>query len=185
MSFLLLALAVLVLPGRRSPCARLRPPVPPTAQPRRAKRSPPDPLALAETWDLFAAALRSGLPVPSALHAVLPGTPPGAAERLGQVRDLLALGADPATAWDPALDHPATAPLARSARRTARSGAALADQVADLAARLRAGAADDAESRAQRAAVLVAGPLSLCFLPAFLCLGVAPVLIGIASGLNR
>jgi hypothetical protein len=57
----------------------------------------------------------------------------------------------------------------------------LAGAVADLAADLRARAADEAEARAQRAAVLVAGPLALCFLPAFLCLGVVPVVLGLAG----
>ncbi|MFD1151692.1 secretion system protein, partial [Saccharothrix hoggarensis] len=52
---------------------------------------------------------------------------------------------------------------------------------ADLAATARAAVSDQAEARAQRAAVLVAGPLALCFLPAFLCLGVAPVVIGLVG----
>ncbi|MEU4741125.1 secretion system protein, partial [Actinosynnema sp. NPDC023658] len=66
----------------------------------------------------------------------------------------------------------------------ARSGAALAGAAADLATEARAKVADQAEARAQRAAVLVAGPLALCFLPAFLCLGVVPVVIGIVSGVS-
>ena len=39
---------------------------------------------------------------------------------------------------------------------------------------------DSAQARAQRAAVLITGPLGLCFLPAFLVLGIAPVVIGLA-----
>ncbi|MEU6149872.1 type II secretion system F family protein [Actinosynnema sp. NPDC047251] len=133
------------------------------------------------TWDLLAAALRAGLPVATAVHAVRAGAPPGPGAYLRKVGDLLALGADPAAAWAAALDHPDTAPLARAARRSARSGAALAGAVADLAADLRARIDDQAEARAQRAAVVVAGPLALCFLPAFLCLGVLPVVIGLAG----
>ena len=34
-----------------------------------------------------------------------------------------------------------------------------------------------------RAAVLVTAPVGLCFLPAFLAVGVAPVVIGLADGL--
>jgi hypothetical protein len=33
--------------------------------------------------------------------------------------------------------------------------------------------------------VLIAAPLGLCFLPAFLLIGVVPVLIGLAGGLMR
>ncbi|MEU4801145.1 type II secretion system F family protein [Actinosynnema sp. NPDC023587] len=147
----------------------------------RAKSPPSDPFALAATWDLLAAALRAGLPVATAVRAVVAGAPAGPGSCLRKVGDLLALGADPATAWTAALDHPDTAPLARAARRSARSGAALAGAVTDLAAELRARADDQAEARAQRAAVLVAGPLALCFLPAFLCLGVLPVVVGLAG----
>ena len=43
----------------------------------------------------------------------------------------------------------------------------------------------DAEHRAaaaaERAGVLIAGPLGLCFLPAFICVGVVPVVIGLAG----
>lgn len=144
-----------------------------------------DPFAAAAAWDLLAAALRAGLPVPEAVRAVLPGVPAAAAGRLREVVDLLTLGADPVEAWATALAHPDTAALARAARRTARSGAALAGAAADLAAEARAGVADQAEARAQRAAVLVAGPLALCFLPAFLCLGVVPVVIGVVSRVSE
>jgi pilus assembly protein TadC len=41
--------------------------------------------------------------------------------------------------------------------------------------------AEAAEARAQRAGVLIAAPLGLCFLPAFLVLGVVPVVIGLAG----
>ena len=47
--------------------------------------------------------------------------------------------------------------------------------------RLRAELLDSAQARAQRAAVLITGPLGLCFLPAFLVLGIAPVVIGLAG----
>ncbi|GGP36136.1 type II secretion system F family protein [Saccharothrix coeruleofusca] len=181
MSPLLLALALLVLPAGRPALDRLRPP---PARRTRAKPPPPDPFALAATWDLLAACLRAGLPVAGALHAVLAGVPPGPAGRLRRVCHQLALGVDPATAWAPALAHPDTAPLARAAKRSARSGAALADAVTDLARDVRAALADEAETRAQRAAVLVAGPLALCFLPAFLCLGVLPVVLGLVRTLT-
>jgi pilus assembly protein TadC len=39
-----------------------------------------------------------------------------------------------------------------------------------------------ATARARRAAVMVTAPLGLCFLPAFLAMGVLPVVIGLADG---
>jgi Type II secretion system (T2SS), protein F len=152
---------------------------------RLARRGPPppDPLHLAATWDLLAACLRAGLPAPAAIRAVSGVAPVGCAEALRRTAELLALGSDPVRAWAPALADPTTAALARGARRSARSGTALAGVAAGLAGRIRADAADAAEARAQRAAVLITGPLGLCFLPAFLCLGVVPVVVGLADRL--
>ncbi|MCP2164631.1 type II secretion system F family protein [Goodfellowiella coeruleoviolacea] len=148
--------------------------------PRPARRSATDP-HLATCWELLAACLRAGLAVPTAVRAVAEAVPGPAGQVLRRVADLMALGADPVRAWTPALAHPDTAPLARGARRSARSGAALAGVAAELAERVRGQAADQAEARAQRTAVWVTGPLGLCFLPAFLCLGVLPVVVGLAG----
>ncbi|MFI7675129.1 type II secretion system F family protein [Actinophytocola sp. NPDC049390] len=152
---------------------------------RRARRPPAaDPMTVAATWDLLAACLRAGLPVPTAMTVVADELPAEAARALRSSADLLALGADPATAWEPATSCPDTAPLARGARRTTQSGTALADLVTDLAAKVRTAAADNAEATAQRAGVLITAPLGLCFLPAFVCLGVAPVIAGLAGQMS-
>jgi hypothetical protein len=144
-----------------------------------------DPLRLAAGWDLLAACLRAGMPVPTAVRVVADRMPGGTALRT--TADLLALGADPTVAWRPVADVPRTAALARSARRAARSGTELAAVASDLAEEVRQEANDASEARAQRAGVLVAGPLGLCFLPAFLCLGIAPVIAGLVGrlGLTR
>ncbi|HEV7649371.1 MAG TPA: type II secretion system F family protein [Actinophytocola sp.] len=144
----------------------------------------PDPLGLAATWDLLAACLRSGLPVPAAVTAIADDLPADAGRALRATADLLAMGADPVDAWAPAMTCPHTAALARGARHTARSGTALADIVAALATTVRDSAGDAAEARAQRAGVLIAAPLGACFLPAFICLGIAPVVAGLADQLS-
>lgn len=144
----------------------------------------PDPLRMAATGDLLAACLHAGLPVPTAVRAVAGTAPADAATALRETADLLALGAEPDAAWEPARRCPATTELARAACRTARSGSALAGVAGEMAQRARAAVADEAEARAQRAGVLITGPLGLCFLPAFLCLGVIPVVIGLAGQLK-
>ncbi|WP_245572527.1 type II secretion system F family protein [Actinokineospora enzanensis] len=144
-----------------------------------------DPFVVAVAWDLLAACLQAGLPVPDAIRAVvdeLPGRPRAV---LRDVAEQLALGADSARAWRGALTCPETAELARGARRSARSGAALAGVARIAAAGIRDRAGEAAEARAQRVAVVVIGPLGLCFLPAFLCLGVLPVVIGMATRVFR
>ncbi|MCP3799883.1 type II secretion system F family protein [Allokutzneria sp. A3M-2-11 16] len=142
-----------------------------------------DPLVLAAAWDIFAACLKAGMPVPAAVRIAADRLSGRARAALAEAADLLALGADPTVAWQAASALPETTRLARAARGTARSGAALAQLARELATAQRATAADQAESLAQRAAVLMSAPLGACFLPAFLCLGVAPVVAGLANGL--
>jgi pilus assembly protein TadC len=142
-----------------------------------------DPLAAASSLDVFAACLRSGMAVSTAASATAPSAPAPLAAALNRAADLLALGAEPATAWtNPAgtADDTADA-LLRLARRSASSGAALAQGVAELADQSRHAAADAATAAAERASVLIAGPLGLCYLPAFVCLGIVPVVAGLAG----
>lgn len=142
-----------------------------------------DPLAVASVFDLLAACLRAGLPMAGAARAVAAGAPAGLGEALRRAADLLALGAEAGTAWEQAArDGPEeVAALARMARRSARSGASLAVAVGELADAQRAAVEDAAAARAERAGVLIGGPLGLCFLPAFVCLGIVPVVIGLAG----
>jgi pilus assembly protein TadC len=148
-----------------------------------ASPAPNDPLAAAASFDVFAACLRSGMAVSTAAAATASSAPQPLGRLLTRAADLLALGADPAAAWSNAalpLDNQTEA-LMRLARRSATSGAALADGVAELADQSRHEAADAARAAAERASVLIAGPLGLCYLPAFLCLGVLPVVAGLAG----
>ncbi|WP_263250525.1 type II secretion system F family protein [Saccharopolyspora rosea] len=145
---------------------------------RRRRQELVDPLVLAAGWDLLAAGMRAGLPVPVVVHAVAEEFSGAARRALREVAEHLALGADALAAWEPALRCPDTLELARAARRTARTGSGLAEIAAELAGEVRASAADDAQTRAQRASVWITAPLATCFLPAFVCLGVLPVLVG-------
>lgn len=140
-----------------------------------------DPVTLTGMWELLAVCLRAGLPVATAISAAATALPGGTGRHLRRVAGLLELGADPATAWRSAEHRQAVATFARAAGRSAGTGSALAEVARAESARIRADLADTAEARAQRAAVLITGPLGLCFLPAFLVLGIAPVVIGLAG----
>ena len=135
---------------------------------------------LAGSWELLAVCLRAGLPVATAVSAATEPLAGPIGRQLRRVAGLLALGADPATAWAGTAELPALVAFARAAGRSAGTGAALAHVAAAEAERLRAELLDSAQARAQRAAVHITGPLGLCFLPAFLVLGIAPVVIGLA-----
>ena len=149
-----------------------------------------DLLAVAATLDVLAACLRSGMTVSAAASAVAGSAPRPLAEVLQRGADLLALGADAGRAWADTddrneTDAPHVRAFLRMARRSAASGAALAQGVEELGIALRADAADAARARAERASVLIAGPLGLCFLPAFFCLGIVPVVAGLAGDVLR
>nr|WP_036568482.1 type II secretion system F family protein [Nocardia sp. BMG51109] len=186
-SLLLFAVAVLVVPGHIAPLGRLR--SVPTGQPCRrdrlgAERAQPDPLSAASAFDLMAACLRAGLPVATAAQAVAPTAPAPVGAALRRAADLMALGADPVAAWDQVAGETAADEIravARLVRRSARSGAALAGAISELAEQFRAAVADATAARAERAGVLIGGPLGLCFLPAFLCLGIVPVVVGLGE----
>ncbi|UPW03095.1 type II secretion system F family protein [Rhodococcus pyridinivorans] len=139
-----------------------------------------DPHALPAAFDLFAACLRAGMPAGSAARVVAESAPPDLAAALRRGADRLALGADPADAWGGSGAVDALDDFARAARRSAKSGAPLSDTVAELAVRHRAETEDRVAAEIDRAGVLVSGPLGLCFLPAFVCLGIVPVVVGLA-----
>lgn len=142
-----------------------------------------DPFAASSALDVLAVCLAAGMTVPAAAGATAAFAPAGLAALLRRAADLLALGCDPDTAWK---SHSADtadegAALARLARRSASSGSALADGVAELAEQQRSDAGHAAAASAERAGVLIAGPLGLCFLPAFILLGIVPVVAGLAG----
>lgn len=142
-----------------------------------------DPFATASALDVFAVCLSAGMAVPAAAAATADFAPPALAAFLRRAADLLTIGADPDLAWQ-IPDHDADdncLALARLARRSASSGSALAAGVADIAEQSRQDATHAATAAAERAGVLIAGPLGLCFLPAFVCLGIVPVVAGLAG----
>jgi Flp pilus assembly protein TadB len=147
---------------------------------RRPARPTPDP-ALPLTLDLVAAALRSGRPLPDALARAAPAARPDVARALLQVAGLLRLGAEPTQAWAALARAGPLASVSSVAVRSATSGIKLAAAFERSAADLRAERAAAAEARAHRAGVIALAPLAACFLPSFVCLGVIPVVVGIAA----
>ncbi|MEV3990059.1 type II secretion system F family protein [Streptomyces sp. NPDC049837] len=133
--------------------------------------------------DLLAACLAAGAGPREAAEAVGAslGGPVGGG--LARAAAELRLGGEPSEAWGRFGEIPAAGPLARCLERASASGAPAAEAVSRLAAGLRAEQARRATARAQRAQVLITAPVGLCFLPAFLAVGVAPVVIALAGEL--
>ena len=133
--------------------------------------------------DLLGVCLAAGVPVATALAAVGAAVPEPVGSSLAGVAALSRLGADPRRAW---VDVPAElAVLGRVLIRAGESGAAAVPALRALAAESRAAARAAAQSGVQRAGVWVLAPLGLCFLPAFVCLGVVPMVLGIAGDVFR
>nr|WP_240434844.1 type II secretion system F family protein [Streptomyces sp. YIM 130001] len=133
--------------------------------------------------DLLAACVAAGAGPAVAAESVGRSLPGPVGRCLARVAAELRLGGEPAEAWRrlAAIPGPGAGPLARCLERADASGAPAADQVAGLAAECRSAWARAATARARRAAVLMAAPVGLCFLPAFLVVGIAPVLVGMAG----
>jgi pilus assembly protein TadC len=129
--------------------------------------------------DLLAVCLAAGLPPPAALAAVAGAAPDPLGAALERVAGMARLGADAGRAWQGA--PTVLEPLARTLRRSEASGAQAAPALHALAGDLRASARAATDAAVRRAGVRVIAPLGLCFLPAFVCLGVVPLVIGIAG----
>jgi pilus assembly protein TadC len=148
----------------------------------------PDPRSVALVLDLLAATLAAGAPPEHAIAEVAVAVEAhgtagmrAAAAPLQLVGRLLRLGSDPATAWSGLDSVDGLAQVGLAGRRCAHSGARLANALADTAGDLRAEHQAASISRAQRTGVWTLLPLGCCFLPAFICLGVLPVVLGVAG----
>ncbi|CAM5503050.1 type II secretion system F family protein [Streptomyces narbonensis] len=158
---------------------------------RRGRKRTPSPSEESETAarhlplaaDLLAACASAGAGPGEAAEAVGRSLGGPLGERLARTAAELRLGGEPTEVWRRFGEMPGAEGLARCMERAASSGAPAAEAVARHAAGLRAARARTAAARARRAQVLISAPVGLCFLPAFLAVGVAPVVIGLAAGL--
>ena len=131
--------------------------------------------------DLVGVCLRAGMPLVAALETVAAALPGPFSEDLRVVAGLQRLGAAPAAAWEHLVDDADLAPVARAVSRSAESGSRLAAAFDRLATDRRSALAAAGTARAQSAGVVAMAPLGLCFLPAFVCLGIVPVVLSLAA----
>lgn len=146
---------------------------------RRARIAAELPVAI----DLLAACLRGGGSWHESVEAVARAVGGPLGHELAVVAARIRLGADPAAEWLALGRDPALAPLGRAAARAASGGAPLAATLARLARDQRRAARLAASARARSAGVRAVAPLGLCFLPAFVLLGIVPAVAGIAATL--
>ena len=140
------------------------------------------PLAL----ELLAACLAGGAALVPALRVVAEAVPGPCGRRLAVVAAALDVGSPPQEAWQRLVessDEELAASAARTLARASDGGAPVAAAVAELSAQARRQARARGQQAAERAGVLAVLPLGLCFLPAFVVIGVVPLLSGLVAPL--
>lgn len=137
--------------------------------------------------DLLAVCLAAGATLEAALMLVAQSTGGPVGSALLTVARSRAMGADPVEAWAALAELPGADAQVRTAvgllARADSAGSRPATAIAELAAVQHDTAHADALDRARRVAVLSVLPLGLCFLPAFVLVGVVPLIGGLVSRL--
>jgi Flp pilus assembly protein TadB len=134
--------------------------------------------------DLLGACLDAGAAPGSALVAVSRALGGAVGEEFLAIHHRLEVGVDPAQVWRSVAEHPQLAPLGRAVGRAHETGAPVGGAVHRLATELRERARAEVETRARSIEVKATAPLGLCLLPAFVVLGVVPMVVGVFSSMR-
>jgi Flp pilus assembly protein TadB len=134
--------------------------------------------------DLLGSCLEAGAAPVGALEAVgrAVGGPVG--EEFLALHHRLAIGVDPVQAWASVALHPQLGPLGRAVGRAHDSGASVGRAVHQLSEELREGLQAEVEARARSIEVKASAPLGVCLLPAFVLLGVVPLVAGVFGSMQ-
>lgn len=134
--------------------------------------------------DLLVAAFGSGASPGHALGLVAEALGGPVGEELGALRHRLDLGVDPGLVWHWLAEHPQLGPLGRALGRAHDSGSSVTTAGRRLADELRERAHAEVESRARSVSTKAAAPLGACFLPAFVLLGIVPLVAGLVRSMQ-
>jgi Flp pilus assembly protein TadB len=135
--------------------------------------------------DLMAACLAVGLSPDAAVEQITAAVDAPISDELAALTARFRLGVDPVTVWRDLAAHPQLGGLGRSIARAVDSGASVSEAMQRLAEDLRRRTRADVETRARAVGVKAAIPLGLCLLPAFVLVGVVPLVAGSVSVLLR
>lgn len=131
---------------------------------------------------LLAVCLEAGLPLRNAVTAVAEGSHGQMSSLLRRLDASVRLGVPEADAWlELGEAQPAFSALARELGHAADSGIALAPVLRHHAHEAQRAAHGAAEARARKAGVSSVVPLMVCVLPAFILIGVVPIVGGVAT----
>jgi len=172
-------LAAIRVPGDAGRVAHgARAPRPDARADRRSRAGPRRDVVM--LLDLLDMAVTAGAGVPRALEAVGEAVGGADGERLARVAVELLLGASWPAAWAGVADD--LRPIAECLEAAWVQGAAPGPALRARAGVIRRDRRRSAREAAGRLGVHLVLPLGLCFLPAFVLLGLVPVLVSLASG---
>lgn len=134
--------------------------------------------SLPHVVDLLAACLAVGLAPSAAVRQVVRAVGGPVGDELEHVLARLDFGVDPVTAWRDLGRHPQLGVLGRTLARSVESGASVAEAMNRLAEDLRRDGRARVEATARTVGVHAAVPLGVCLLPAFVLVGVVPLVVG-------
>ncbi len=130
-----------------------------------------------QALDLLAATLTAGLPLRLATAAVVRACPGPVADTLAGVLRQIDLGVSDVEAWRTLIRHPQWGAVAADLARSVESGTMLTGALAVHADEARAERTAAVEIAARQVGVHSVLPLMLCFIPAFLLLGIVPTVV--------
>lgn len=134
--------------------------------------------------ELLAHALLAGADIASAIRVVATAVGDPWESRLVVCLNALQIGQPPMQVWADLERDPLTSGLGRALLRSHEIGVPLARAMRALARDLREQSDLAAHAYARTIEVRAAAPLGVCFLPAFVLLGVVPLVAGILRGLE-
>ena len=137
-----------------------------------------------EAVDLLRNGLDAGLPLRTVVSRVADLAPAPTSEVLGRIVAHVETGQSDAQAWRSLAHDPIWGDLARDLARGVESGAAMSRVLAVAADQMRTDNAAELQRRARSVGVHSVLPLVVCYLPAFLLVGVVPIIASTLAGLD-
>lgn len=134
---------------------------------------------LGDTVELLAVCLSAGSPMRHALEVVGGVSGPATAALLARVSGQLAMGLSEQQAWQDLAKDGVWGQVSRDIARSAASGTSLVEVLHVHAEEARLMVEERAQERARTAGVRSVVPLMVCFLPAFVLVGVVPIIAGL------
>ena len=137
---------------------------------------------LPETLLMLSSTMEAGLPLRAAVTTVAESLEGPCAEDLRRLASALAAGVPDSKAWNDLAAVTVWRDPAQDVSRAVDSGEGISELLSAHAAQLQVAAAEKAEKKARKAGVDAIGPLGCCHLPAFLLVGVVPIIAGMVLG---